>query len=249
MAEVFADRAESTLAAGIAIGAVSLTVQAGHGARFPATGDFSVLLEKASDPAVYELVKATARAVDTITITATTLAWAAADKVVHVIDKRALDAALASKQALSDHDPFVGAAVYRTIDQSINTSTHTAVQFDAENEDSTAFHDTATNNSRITIPAGKAGRYLFIGHGVFAANATGRRITKLQLNGTTTISEAQEGGLAADTSATLVVSKIRNMTAGDYVELLMWQDSGAALNVLGGNASGTYLSAIYLGAA
>lgn len=92
MAEQFTNRAESVLASGIAIGATSLTVTASHGARFPSTGDFSILLQDAADATVYELVKATARSTDTLTITATANAWDAGDKVVHVVDKRVMDA-------------------------------------------------------------------------------------------------------------------------------------------------------------
>src|SRR5688572_4346642 len=40
----------------------------------------------------------------------------------------------------------------------INT-TYAAVGFDAEDYDTDTFHDTVTNNSRITIPSGKDGKY------------------------------------------------------------------------------------------
>lgn len=98
-AEQFANRASSTLASGIAIGAVSLTVAAGHGAKFSAAGDFSVVLESASDPNVWEVVKCTARAGDVLTITATTMAWAAGTKVGQILDKRILDLLLQAGKA------------------------------------------------------------------------------------------------------------------------------------------------------
>jgi hypothetical protein len=105
MARTFANNAESTLASGVAVGATSLTVAAGHGVRFPSTGDFSIRLQDASDATIYELVTCTARSTDTLTITATTLAWDAADKVFHVVAKADLDSFaqgnLANYQALS----------------------------------------------------------------------------------------------------------------------------------------------------
>ena len=125
MARTFSDGVEgqpgaapvSTLASGIAIGAVSSTVQAGHGARLPATGDFSIRFEDATDETHFENVTASARSTDTITHGATTYAWDAGDKVIHVISKTDLDAFaetadLASYQALSvidaEGDLFIG---------------------------------------------------------------------------------------------------------------------------------------------
>lgn len=105
MPEQFANRPESTLASGLAAGAVSLTVATGGGAKFPATGDFSVLLQDVTVSTTYELVKCTARSGDVLTITATTLAWDAGDKVVQVLDKRVMDqlvSDIAGKQALSE---------------------------------------------------------------------------------------------------------------------------------------------------
>lgn len=93
-------RPVSTLAAGIAVGAVSLSSAAGDGQAFPPTGDFTLRIEKASDPTHFEHVDCTARSTDTFTITPTTFAWAAGDKISHVIAKVDLDA----KQALSAYD-------------------------------------------------------------------------------------------------------------------------------------------------
>jgi hypothetical protein len=56
---------------------------------------------------------------------------------------------------------FVGCSLYKSSSQSITASTATAMTFDSENFDTDAFHSTTTNTSRITIPSGKAGYYLF----------------------------------------------------------------------------------------
>lgn len=82
---------ESTLASGISIGATSLDVQAGHGARFPSSGTFSVRIEDASDADSFEIVDCSSRSTDTLTIGATTYAWDADDKVFHVIAKGDLE--------------------------------------------------------------------------------------------------------------------------------------------------------------
>lgn len=56
---------------------------------------------------------------------------------------------------------FVGCLARKTSNQSITTNTATAVTFDAEDFDTDAFHSTSSNTSRFTVPAGKAGYYLF----------------------------------------------------------------------------------------
>lgn len=254
MAEVFANRAESTLAAGIALGAVSLSVQAGHGAKFPATGDFSILLQDASDPNVYEFVKATARAVDTITITATTMAWDPGDKVVAILDKRVMDqlvADIAGKQALSEKGAasgyaplgadskvpaanlpsLVGAKVYRTSDQTITNNTFEAIAFDNETFDSDGFHDNATNNTRITIPAGKGGKYRVRAAATWNGNATGKREITIRKNGSGVAYRA------ATPNASYVTSELIEelvLVATDYLEVFVRQDSGGSLTVTSG---------------
>ena len=114
MARTFSDGVEgqpgaapvSTLASGISIGATSSTVATGEGTNFPATGDFSIRFEDATDPTHFENVTASARSTDVITHGPTTYAWDAGDKVMHAITKADLDAFaetgdLAAYQALS----------------------------------------------------------------------------------------------------------------------------------------------------
>ena len=86
-AYVVTNNAYSTLASSIASGDTTLTVGAGHGARFPAIsgGDWTFITLQNSSNAI-EIVKVTARATDTFTIVraqegTTAVAWAAADTV------------------------------------------------------------------------------------------------------------------------------------------------------------------------
>ena len=56
---------------------------------------------------------------------------------------------------------YVGASVYATnVTTSFVQYADNILAFANENFDTDAFHDNATNNSRITIPAGKGGKYL-----------------------------------------------------------------------------------------
>jgi hypothetical protein len=56
---------------------------------------------------------------------------------------------------------FIGCALTASADQSTTGFTDTAITFNTEDFDTDAFHDTSTNTSRITIPAGLGGKYLF----------------------------------------------------------------------------------------
>lgn len=117
----------STLAAGIAVGATSLSSAAGDGQGFPTTGDFTLRLEKASDPTHFEHVDCTARTTDTFTITPTTFAWAAGDKISHVLAKVDLDA----KQAISEKGQPGGYAGQVLIDQTVLTGAAASITFSA----------------------------------------------------------------------------------------------------------------------
>ena len=137
----------------------------------------------------------------------------------------------------------VATRAYRaTSNQSITTSTHTAVSLNAEEFDDASLHDNSTNPSRFTI--GATGRYRIEGEAYFGANAIGDRLVFIWKNGTGTGTRlAQMGGRALSTAnARLVVTTgVVALTAGDYVELGVWQDSGGALDVVFG-ADNTWMS-------
>mgnify|MGYP006345118481 CR=1 FL=1 len=123
--------------------------------------------------------------------------------------------------------------------QSLTDGALTAVAFDGEATDSAALHDTSTNNSRITIPTGEGGWWLFTGVVEFAANATGQRKLQFRTDGS-----ANFGGMAVDAAASgvtqLAISFMLALTAGQYAELMASQNSGGALNL----TTGVHFSAI-----
>jgi len=141
---------------------------------------------------------------------------------------------------------FVGASVYKSSAQGINNTTNTAISFDLENFDTDSFHDNSTNNSRLTIPAGKSGKYLVTGVAAFAANATGVRRWIFYKNGTAAMNV---GGISAASAGDTRVSCswLADLTAGDYVEFYCYQSSGGSLNI-SGNASDVFFGIQFLGA-
>lgn len=119
----------------------------------------------------------------------------------------------------------------RSADQTIANNTVTAVQFTTEDYDTNTMHDNATNNTRVTIK--KTGYYLLTHQVYFQLNATGERESWVRKNG---------GGARyawiRQTSASSSLNSVLSgsdgpilLSAGDYVELVVYQDSGGNLNV------------------
>lgn len=141
---------------------------------------------------------------------------------------------------------FVGCNLYKTANQSIAHDTTTALTFDAETVDTDGFHDNSTNTSRITIPAGKGGKYYFGGLISAEAGNNGRSlITRINNANSQQVYYEQ-----ASQSANVYFSwnLMRNLTAGDYFEVFYDQQSAATKNIYGGSANDTSLYCVYLGA-
>ena len=63
---------------------------------------------------------------------------------------------------------FVGARAFVSTAQTANSGTLTYAALTAESYDTSSFHDNVTDNSRFTIPAGKAGKYIITANGWIA---------------------------------------------------------------------------------
>jgi hypothetical protein len=131
----------------------------------------------------------------------------------------------------------ISAFLYKAAAQSIPNATWTAVTFSDEAWDTNSFHDTSTNTSRITIPAGLAGKYAFNLRGFFAANATGVRYIAVYLNGVSVRINYFPAN-AADFEIALN-TKI-NLVATDYVEMYVFQNSGGSLNFTASATEGEF---------
>lgn len=120
-------------------------------------------------------------------------------------------------------------SVYNNANININNATVTAVTFNSEYADSDGMHSTSSNTSRITIVT--PGWYTFVFNGEFAASAGGTdRSFNLRLNGSTYIGAARGAPIASATVTTLgVVTAMRSLSVGDYVEAVVYQNSGGAL--------------------
>jgi phage baseplate assembly protein gpV len=152
--------------------------------------------------------------------------------------------------ARADHNHEVnlpGCRVYSSSNVSVANASSTAITFNQERYDPYGMHSTSSNTSRVTVP--KDGVYLITGNIRTASNSTGVRDLMIVVDGSTTIAfnglkaNATDGDLAI-----MQVSTMYKLTASQYVELRLWQNSGAALNV---EAWGNYspeFSVQYMGA-
>jgi hypothetical protein len=142
---------------------------------------------------------------------------------------------------------FVGVAVYLSSAQSLSNGVGTIINWTAEYFDTNSFHDNATNNSRLTVPSGKAGKYLVVLSGNYAASATGVRDTAIRKNGTTYLGSFAASSCGSGTGQGTTVSRILDLSVGDYLEVDAIQTSGGSLNFSEGTNQ-SYFGMTYLGA-
>ena len=147
---------------------------------------------------------------------------------------------------------FVGCFLSKSTSQSISNNTTTTVSFNQESFDTSGFHDNATNNSRITIPSGKAGKYLLTFNTNMDGASAGGREAIFKKNGTAiTYNAPGSGGSIAITGFwSPNVSVVADAAVSDYFEVVVYQSSGSAKSIQGDDwtTNSTYFSAVYLGA-
>lgn len=124
--------------------------------------------------------------------------------------------------------------MFNSTTQSVNSSADTAALFDSEEYDTSSFHSTVSNTSRIVAPF--AGYYLFT-FGCFVNASVSSAHLSWRLNGTTAqrptalLTTIGSSGYLASCSAIL------KLALADYVEAMLFQTSGGA--VAFGHASST----------
>jgi len=141
---------------------------------------------------------------------------------------------------------FAGCGLTKSAAQAVANATTVFLTFDTEEFDSDAYHSTSSNTSRITIPSGKGGKYLFVATANFEGNGTGQRLLMLYKNGAVhkySVSLPGLSGASWRATTSIIVSAV----ATDYFEFAVYQDSGVSLNINGG-ATDTTFATTYLGA-
>jgi hypothetical protein len=152
------------------------------------------------------------------------------------------------KWAAPSAPSFKGCRAVTTTNQTISNATWTVLTYNSESYDTDGFHSTSTNTGRLTIPAGLTGYYLVITQAVFNTNATGARSSQIRKNGAEISVGRKMGAYSSTVESVLVGSDILYLTAGDYIEHLVYQSSGGNLLMNQDNTEHTGFVIQYLGA-
>ena len=123
--------------------------------------------------------------------------------------------------------PFRGSRVTHNANQSIANNTLTALAFNTERFDTDGHHDVSTNNNRLTAP--RDGYYLIWFNFRWSPNSTGIREGLIRINAGTLLGQHRLDAGATDHIISLAI--VQRLVTNDYVEHLVLQTSGGALNV------------------
>jgi hypothetical protein len=120
--------------------------------------------------------------------------------------------------------------------QGMVNNTVQAVVFNTELQDTDGYHDTSSNTSRVTVPT--SGLYSISGNVRWPTNATGARDIYFRVNGAGTFyGETDVAALASNDTITSSTTSIY-LNAGDYLELMGYQNSGGTLTLASSTTNG-----------
>jgi hypothetical protein len=140
-------------------------------------------------------------------------------------------------------------SAYAAAAQSVPNNVFTAMSLDTEVFDTDGGHSTVTNTSRYTCQV--AGIYLLMGVAVLPASGAGTRGAAIGLNGSTTGIIGSEQLLAPSPAFATTIAPTptyQRLAVGDYVSLLGWQNSGAAISTVTVGAAMTSFTAQWVSA-
>jgi hypothetical protein len=142
---------------------------------------------------------------------------------------------------------FVGCQATATATtQSYTQWVRVPINFPTETFDSNGFHDNSTNNSRITIPTGYAGKYLFYGS-YSIGTVPSQAFAYLTKNGSLLADALGTGGIIGNTYGNSnqipTGALITTGAVNDYFELNLYGDYATGSKTVYAN-----LTCVYLGA-
>jgi hypothetical protein len=136
---------------------------------------------------------------------------------------------------------------FHSANQSIpGTAAFTTVQFNSERFDASSIHRTDVDTSRITIAT--AGVYVISANVTWAPNTAGARELNIRKNGTTVIARVVQPGDPTVNTTDQSVTTTAKLAAGDFIEVVVRQNAGVALNLLTAPEFSPELSAAWISA-
>lgn len=136
--------------------------------------------------------------------------------------------------------------VYNSANISIADSTATVITFNTELYDAFAMH--GVGGAHLTIPSGWDGDWEWDLKIQWASSATGYREVRARLNGATDIWLDRRPAFATFASHQACHVPAYPMVAGDYMELVVTQTSGGALNATAAGVHGIAMVGRWVGA-
>ena len=143
--------------------------------------------------------------------------------------------------------PFYGAMAARNSNQTISNDTWTTVTWDAEVHDTDSMFSTSTNPTRITVPTGvtqiRVSSFIYYQWHASKAQGVHRHVQRIKKNGSF---HAYGFSIYADFAAAnynLMAGSywpVLFVTAGDYIELEVFHNTGYDAYVAGSGSSNSY---------
>jgi hypothetical protein len=142
---------------------------------------------------------------------------------------------------------FVGVSLYVTSATTISNNTFTTLTFASEEFDTDGFHDNSTNTDRITIPSGKAGKYLITAKiDIDPATGSSRRdlyIVQKNSGGSAVSDKFMRTASVTGSNIACLQATVFNASVGDYFYLEVYQNSGGNMTIESKMFQATYLGA------
>lgn len=101
-----------------------------------------------------------------------------------------------------------------------------------EQWDTDGFHSTSTNTGRMTIPSGKAGKYLITVLSAFqSSTATSTQRVVIYKNGNQDRFFSSRGAGDSGSVESPNPSIVLDLAVNDYIQIYFWQNTGGSVNL------------------
>lgn len=130
---------------------------------------------------------------------------------------------------VSSSPTFSGFSGYGTGSLSVANATYTMITMNSELFDTDGFHSTSSNTSRMTIPAGKAGKYL-INAAIYYEGYNGWTNSTMRLfkNGAAITTKQLFANGTTGGAYTFAHTQVVDAAVGDYFEIGVYQNTGVS---------------------
>lgn len=129
-----------------------------------------------------------------------------------------------------------GCSLFHNATQNVPNSTPTVLTFNSEATDTDGFHSTSVNPHLLIVPVRLGGTYVCGASIRWASNATGWRRIYFRKNGVTNLTPISQNALSGVETDMQITQRLI-LAGGDYLEVLVDQNSGGALDVIADGGS------------